>query len=378
MDKRINLVKALGITYKEDIISNMIVALIKHSRSFRESFLSKLINLQQPSDFSVRIYTRILTSVGIPDIVSVIENERECYLLIIENKLKADEGYKQTLRYASKECITELKKILGLSDRKVEEKFIFLTLVPESIPTSSLFINISYEDLINNIPSPTEDVGLKMLYEDLSDVLLEFYKDLDITDNDLILEKFTEKTEPERLKVRFRKLMNSISNLPNGLSRSPIDEVVGTGRINYIVQFSKKSWKGKIAQKTEEGKYLLNEDTFDIHVEFTFDAFNRSFTLPLHYETRPYLPKRKIANHSEGSEKYLYQREIVKRMIHEKIKSLNDQSIKCYNGSNQIANTKIVLNENTTVKEFKEQLLLNLRKISEFVDETVSELKAMS
>jgi hypothetical protein len=178
-----------------------------------------------------------------------------------------------------------------------------------------------------------------------------------------------------------KKLLNEcfdISNLPNGLSRSPIDEVVGMDRINYIVQFPKKSWKGKIAQKTEEGKYLLNEDTFDIHVEFTFDAFNRSFTLPLHYETRPYLPKRKIANHAEGSEKYLYQREIVKRMIHEKIKSLNDQSIKCYNGSNQIANTKIVLNENTTVKEFKEQLLLNLRKISEFVDETVSELNAMS
>jgi len=375
MNERINLVKTLGITYKEDIISNMIVALLENSRSFREIFMSQFVNIKQPSDFSIQTYTRITTSVGIPDIVSVIQNDKTCYLLIIENKLKADEGYKQTLRYSSKECITELKNKLSISDRKVEEKYLFLTLVPESTPISSSFINVSYEDLIKKIPPIIEDVGLKMLYEDLSNVLFEFYRDLNIDDNDLILEKFAEKTEPERLKIRFRKLMDSISEFPNGLTRSPIGEVVGTGRVNYIVQFSKDTWRGQIAQKTAEGKYLLNEDTFDIHVECTFDAFNQSFTLPLHYETRPYLTKKKIANNAVGYEQYLHRREIVKRIIHGKIMALDDKSITCFNGSNQIANMKIILTDKTTVKEFKEQLLMNLRKISHIVDEAMTEIK---
>jgi hypothetical protein len=122
------------------------------------------------------------------------------------------------------------------------------------------------------------------------------------------------------------------------------------------------------------GKYILEENTFDIHVECTFDAFHQSFTLPLHYETSPYLTKKQMANESAGSKKYHTQREQVKRIVHGKIIQLNDSSIRCYNGSNQIANTRITLHEKTTVKEFKEQLIANLQKISEIVDSALVEI----
>jgi hypothetical protein len=85
MSNRVNLVAALGITYKEDIISNLIVSLLNHSRGFQEKFLNQFMNIEKPEESTVQVYTRIKTSIGIPDIVAVINNREECYLLIIEN-----------------------------------------------------------------------------------------------------------------------------------------------------------------------------------------------------------------------------------------------------------------------------------------------------
>ena len=100
-----NIVNLLGITYKEDIISNLIVGLINESKVFRNSFIKNILNIENPSDFKVKAYTRIATSAGIPDIIVTLENEKDSRLLIVENKLKADEGFNQTLRYSDEKCI---------------------------------------------------------------------------------------------------------------------------------------------------------------------------------------------------------------------------------------------------------------------------------
>ncbi|MEH7385161.1 PD-(D/E)XK nuclease family protein [Bacillus sp. JJ1521] len=372
--KRVNLFKELGITYKEDIISNFLVTLLNQSSYFRESFLTRFLGIEEPRCFEVTTYTRIYTSVGIPDMISVIQNEEQCYLLLVENKLKADEGYQQTMRYASETCITEIKQKLNIKHEHVQVKLLFLTLVPETIPTSPVFSNISYEQLIKEIPPSIEDSGLNMLYEDFTSVLIDFYKDLDVTDNDLLFEKFTEETEAERLKIRFRKLMDSISLDGTMLTRSPIGQVVGAGRINYLVQFSKDSWKGEKVKKDEKGTYIVSGNTFDIHIECTFDVFNQTFTLPLHYETRPYLTKKQLKN-AIGYDYYLKQRDEIKTVIHKKIKEQNDTILSPYNGSNQIAYTKMLLTEETTVKEFKEQLIRRVEKITEVVDSALEEWK---
>jgi hypothetical protein len=369
---RVNLVTQLGITYKEDIISNFLVALFNHSPYFRETFLTRFLGIDQPSQFEVTTYTRIHTSMGIPDIISVIQNKDVCYLLIIENKLKADEGYQQTLRYASEKCINEIKQKLKITRGNVQVKLLFLTLVPETVPTSPVFINISYEQLITEVPNRIEDDGLNLLYEDFTSVLNEFYKDLDVLDDDLLFEKFTEETEAERLKIRFRKLMDDISLESTKLKRSPIGQVIGAGRINYLVQFSKDTWKGKGVAKKENGSLIVSGNTFDIHIECTFDVFNRAFTLPLHYETRPYLTKKQL-NHALGYGEYLKQRDEVKSIIHKKIREQNDSILSPYNGSNQIAYTKMHLTKETTIKEFKEQLLHRVEKITDLVDSALEE-----
>lgn len=368
---RINLMTQLGITYKEDIISNFLVSLINHSPSFRETFLSRFLKIGRPDQFEVTTHTRIHTSMGIPDIISVIKKENQCYLLIIENKLKAEEGYEQTLRYARNECINEIKEKLEINHLNVQVKLLFLTLVPETIPTSSEFINISYGQLITEIQPDIEDVGLNLLYEDFNSVLNDFYKDLNVLDDDLLFEKFTEKTEAERLKIRFRKLMDTISLQGSKLTRSPIGQVIGAGRINYLVQFSKDTWKGEEVKK-ENGKYVVSRNTFDIHIECTFDVFSRTFTLPLHYETRPYLTKKQL-NHAIGYDEYIKRRDEIKSIIHKKINQQNDSLLSPYNGSNQIANTKMFLTDETTVKEFKEQLLDRVEIITKIVDSALED-----
>ncbi|MGY3716273.1 hypothetical protein ACWE42_12205 [Sutcliffiella cohnii] len=368
MKQRVNIMRTLGITYKEDVISNLLVTLLNESNFWRHSFLKEILQIENPNTYRMKSYTRVTTSVGVPDIVSVVEKEDVVYLLLIENKLKADEGYRQTIRYASDECINDLKCHFELQNRKVETKLLYLTLVPETIPTSSSFLNISYEQLIQKVPpSEIEDIGLKMLYEDFVSVLTDFYTDLDLKEDDRLLEKFKENTEAERLKIRFRKLMDSIQTVETGLTRSEVGQVVGSGRINFLVQFSKDAWKGKVAEKGN-GLYKLTSDTFDIHIECTFDVFNQIFSLPLHYETRPYLTKRNIKWGTEGYEQYDERREKVKSFIHKRIKELNDPTIRIFNGSNQIANVKINLTDETTVKEFKESLNQAITKISILVD----------
>lgn len=376
MSNRVNLIETLGITFKEDIISNLLVALIRNSAVFRMQFFTNIASIPYESNSVFRIDSRIATSVGIPDIVAVIEEEDRCTLLIIENKLKAEEGYQQTLRYASPVCIAELKDKFGIADKIVELKLLFLTLVPETMPTSDDFINVSYEELIQKVVPDVEDAGLQMLYEDLSAVLSSFYSNLEVEDDDLLFDKFTENTDPVRLKIRFCKLIDHIDNFPEGFSRSRIGEVAGAGRINYLVKFSQDGWKGADALKNDEGKFILNENTFDIHVEFTFDPFHQVFALPLHYETNPYLSKKLIQNQSVGAERYFDKRDKVKQALHQKIKDLNEPSIKCFNGSNQIANFNMDLDKNTTVKAFKMQLAETLEKISELVNGALKEVQA--
>ena len=71
----------------------------------------------------------------------------------MENKLKADEGFNQTLRYSDEKCIKDLvdNKLLELKNKDLTTEFIFLTLIPEQIPTGDNFKNITYKDLIENV-----------------------------------------------------------------------------------------------------------------------------------------------------------------------------------------------------------------------------------
>lgn len=74
------------------------MGLINESKKFRMSFLENIIGIVNPSLYNAKAHTRIGTTQGIPDIIITVENKNESILIIVENKLKAEEGYEQTKR----------------------------------------------------------------------------------------------------------------------------------------------------------------------------------------------------------------------------------------------------------------------------------------
>lgn len=373
-----NIVELLGITYKEDIISNLIAGLINESRNFRISFLENIVKIENAELYNIKAYTRITTSVGIPDIVVTIENDKKANILIIENKLKAEEGYEQTKRYSKESCKKELYDYSNINRKyeEVEFKSIFLTLITEQIPTSEEFINVTYKDLINNVRVRLEDDCLNRIYSDFVKVLESFYDGLDVSEKDKVLDILCEDIDSEKIYIRFRNIMRELKT-NNGLNVYYLGKTGGKGRVSFIAQVSKDSWCGNEEVNLKDDCYKVSDKTFDIHFEGSFDILNKKITLPLHYETNPYIPKDKLIKKSkpEDYKRYCDKRDRVKEIIHEKITTLNDNNVEKYNGSNQIASIKIDIDSNATIREFKELIIEYMDIVSIMVDEALEKVK---
>lgn len=367
-----NIIKLLGIEYKEDIISNLIVGLINESEAFRNSFLRNIAKIECIENINVKAYTRVATSFGIPDIVVSIEGKNISTLVVIENKLKAEEGLNQTLRYSDERCINELldnKKIFNIDTRPIEIKFIFLTLIPEQIPTGNRFENITYKDILEKINIEIEDNTLNRIYQDFLNIINEFYSGLEVNENDKLIECLNRDIDSEKVYIKFKNIIKDINDI-EGINFSEVGKMAGSGRVSFYTKIYKDSWLGIDIANLVDGNYKVTKNSYDIHIEPSFDVFNNKITLPLHYETRPYIPKNKLIEktNTEAYEEYINNRNLIKALVHKKIYDMNDERIKPYNGSNQIAYVKINIDENTTVNDFKILLKKYILILSEIVD----------
>ena len=372
-----NIIELLGITYKEDIISNLIVGLINKSNNFKISFIENIIGVPNANLYNVEAFTRISTVKGVPDIIIKIYNEQENILVIIENKLKAEEGYTQTARYSTDECIKDicLNNKINLEYNNVSKKFIYLTLIPEQIPSGEKFVNKTYRDLLEVVNVEIENGILNHIYQDFMKLIKDFYCNLDVNKNDKILDLLCDNIDSEKIYIKFKNIMK-LCNFDNGLEVRYVGKTGGVGRISFIAQISKDNWVSNSNASFIDGLYSVKEDTYNIHLEFSFDILNKVIKLPLHYETNPYIPKSKLIKQSkeEDYNKYIDRRELVKKKLHEEIILLGDKDIKTYNGSNQIANININVDDNVTVKEFLETVERYCNKISVLVDKVLLEL----
>ncbi|HBF5712995.1 TPA: PD-(D/E)XK nuclease family protein [Clostridioides difficile] len=223
-----NIIKLLGIEYKEDIISNLIVGLINESKVFRNSFLRNIVNIECIQNIKVKAHTRVATSLGIPDIVVSVEGENTSTLVVIENKLKAEEGVNQTLRYSDEKCVMELlanNRIFNNNNRHIETKFIFLTLIPEQIPTGNSFENITYKDILEKINIEIVDSTLNRIYKDFLSIVNEFYSGLEINENDKLLECLNINVDSEKIFIKFKNIIKGIKDI-EGIHVSDVGKIV--------------------------------------------------------------------------------------------------------------------------------------------------------
>ncbi|UXZ09766.1 hypothetical protein F1C14_01815 [Clostridium perfringens] len=141
------------------------------------------------------------------DIVIKLKSNLQDILVIIENKLKADEGYNQTKKYSSENCISDLLKNpkISLKNKNIKTIFLYLTLIPEQVPSGEAFKNITYKDLISKVKVDIEDKFLDKLMKDFYSVVGEFYKNLDVDKNDRILDIINENNDSTKLYIKFKK-----------------------------------------------------------------------------------------------------------------------------------------------------------------------------
>lgn len=372
-----NIIKLLGIEYKEDIISNFIVGLINESKAFRTSFLRKIVKIDNIDNFEIKAHTRITTSFGVPDIIISLESDNASKLVIIENKLKAEEGLNQTLRYSNEKCIKELaedKRIFNNNDKSIELRFLFLTLIPEQTPTGSAFENITYENILEKINIEIEDIILNGVYKDFLKVINEFYSGLEINENGKLLEYLSRDEDSERVFIKFKNIMKDIKNIEE-INMSDVGKISGSGRMSFYTKVYKDNWIGKDIANLNNDNYSVTENSYDIHIEPSFDVFNNKISMALHYETRPYIPKKRLKDKTskEEYESYINKRNLIKDLVHKKIYNMKDENIKTYNGSNQIAYVKINIDKNTTVSDFKILIKKYTVIISDIVDNSLAE-----
>lgn len=94
-----NIFRVLGIQSREDCVSNALAYAFNTSLAYRRSFL-RYICEKDPDQYNLRschAFTRISTGApGIPDLVLALENSVCSEIVVIENKLKAEEGDDQT------------------------------------------------------------------------------------------------------------------------------------------------------------------------------------------------------------------------------------------------------------------------------------------
>ncbi|MBW4862744.1 MAG: hypothetical protein KZY57_07900, partial [Paeniclostridium sp.] len=200
-------------------------------------------------------------------------------------------------------------------------------------------------------------------------IMNEFYSGLEVNENDKLLECLNLNVDSEKIFIKFKNIIKGIKDI-EGINVSDVGKIVGSGRVNFYTKIYKDSWLGEDTANLVDGNYKVTKNSYDIHIEPSFDVFNNKITLPLHYETRPYIPKNKLREktNTEDYEEYINKRNLIKVLVHKKISEMNDERIKPYNGSNQIAYVKIDVDENTTVEDFKTLVKKYILILSEIID----------
>lgn len=290
-----NIFRILGIQTHEDIISNALAYSFNNSPSFRDIFLESICEKDPKKYIKCEAHTRLSTATsGVPDIILSCFYSQSVDLIIIENKLKAEEGGDQTIRYSSTECIDSLIKNpkLNLNGKIVTQpsSFVFLTLFPDQKPTETEKFQVkTYFDLSKNIHKiiKWENPLVEQLIKDWNELLDNFYAHEPVNINDNITEKLTDTDGLDAGYLYFRSMLTRIT-LPSGLEREYFFRSSRQGRHFYGVRISKQEWHPEEMMEINGQWQLDCNKNFNIHFEPQYDVVNNMFNLFLHYEINPY------------------------------------------------------------------------------------------
>jgi hypothetical protein len=305
-EKPVNLFEALGVTAREDVISNMLAYCYNASAVFRRSFLRALdVTPDSPPGVA---YTRVLSGdAGVPDIVLAESVGTSRAVIIIEHKLGAGEGDDQTVRYSSPECLAQLAARLSLNAEALPH-YRFLTLFPDESPKSAAFISVSHQALLQQEwPFPMEDTSwVPVFTRSWLDVLARFYEAGRLELDQNLLNRLRQKDPLEGSFLAFRSFMQAIPR-PSGLDYFGSWRSSQAGRRYYLAQFGKREWQPGEMDRSGPTWRLDPATCFNIHVEPQFNVFTGALSVFLHYEMNPYLPKKEARSRLQPDDYRAYE-----------------------------------------------------------------------
>lgn len=285
-----NLIAALRIQDKEDIITNMMAYCINASDLFARVFLCSLSCADHGPRATYMALTRQQTPNGNPDLAIAVKTGSREHLIVIENKINADEGYDQTKRYAAKKCTDALLKRFGVGNEKwASQEFVLWTLFPDPKPQSSAFKVATYQNvlksLVENIHSYPELV--QIMARSFVDTYTIFYEAaIKVTSPEQrLLELLVPNDNLESSYLVFKRMMESIP-LPNGLLLEGCSRSSNRGRRHYVAVWNRPSWYTN----------RQSEEKFHLHLEAQWHAIPKRFSLYIHYEPYEYMPDKRLRN----------------------------------------------------------------------------------
>lgn len=360
-----NVLSILGVAAKEDVISNLLCYCLKVWPAFQVAFLRAVASLDTAQGASTQIFTRVQTeSSGVPDLVIAAETSLRRCLIIIENKLKADEGQDQTERYASPECVRDLKRRVKWENSSLDEVFVFLTLFPDQEPKASAFRQITYRDLlplIRGLP-PAPDTLVNLLLRSWTALLDVFYSKALVAAQDILLDKLQEYDPLEGNYLYFKTFIAELS-LSYNLQVESTFRSSAQGRRFFGAQISKASWHPGEMKDVND---FDGTQHFHIHFEPQFDYLNGILNVYLHYEVNPYQPLDWVTKHIPSAKYNVYC--TIRDRVVEALRLRHIPEFVIGGRSNQIGKAKLDL-KGATVAQAQELIASAIGNMTAHIDQ---------
>ncbi|RJQ69355.1 MAG: hypothetical protein C4519_21675 [Desulfobacteraceae bacterium] len=371
-----NIFRVLGIQSREDCVSNVLAYAFNNSLPFRANFMEKICGKPLSRYDSAQAHTRVSTGEsGIPDIIIVLESNSGGEIVVIENKLKAEEGYDQTQRYASERAVAAISNRFFPNKQVDEPSFIFLTLFPDQQPAAGDRYTIRHhsdlKDVINNI-ADWDNKLVEQLTKDWLALIAKFYAREQVNLNDIFFEKLADDNDLDGGYLYFMSAIGQMT-LPAGLiiNTEEFFRSSRQGRRFYGVRILKESWcSGGMTESS--GSWTLDPfPNFNIHFEPQYNVLSGLFSCSLHYEVQPYEPEAWVKANIpiDQYDSYVARREnFSKRLLQ---KGLSTWSFG--GGSNQLAKIPFDFKD-SLYAEVKSKLEREFLVTSRVIDEVLQEM----
>jgi hypothetical protein len=371
-----NILKILGVAAREDAVTNLLAYCFNTIPAFRQALLGCINISTGESDQPWQATTRVnLPDSGIPDLVLFGSVDDDTHIVIIENKLKADEGEGQTVRYSSAQAVELLRRRFGFSGQPT---YVFLTLFPDQEPRAgSPWGRLTHRDIREaafhrSIASMC--VGSKLL-SDWFQLVDEFYSFEAVKPDDLLMNRLQADSGLEGNYLYFMSFVQGLT-LPAGLILEDWFRESRTGRRYFGAVISKPQWHPAEMTPDSMGNWHLDPARhFNVHIEPQFNIVSGVLNVYVHYEINPYQPEHwfRASVSEEERRTYAARRE---RFINA-FAALKPRGIAIGGGCNQIAKMTCDF-RGRTARETSIEMEEVLKNISVTIDDALSQLDATS